>query len=196
GRHTGLLFQKALQYDPIRRKWEKRLTRYLSWQWRAVAQGGDLSQTYSVNRLLEAVGEPLNQRYPAKTRTRLEKALDTLKSDQVIDGWQYLDWSAASLSARGWIATWLEATVRNEAPAHIAKYYAAADLAETSTSPLSLGDHPLGQRLKTHRKSLGLSQHQVAARFGVQQGYLSKIEAGRSTPSLKLRREIEVWLSE
>lgn len=196
GRHTGLLFQKALQYDPVRRKWEKRLTRYLSWQWRAVAQGGDFSQTYTVTQLLEAVGEPLNQRYPAKTRARLEKALDILKADQVIDGWLYSGWDATSLAARGWIEKWLEATVRIEAPTHIAKYYADAELTENSINPLSLGERPLGQRLKTHRKSLGLSQHQVAARFGVQQGYLSKIEAGRSAPSLKLRREIESWLSE
>lgn len=41
GRQTALLSAKALAYDPYRQTWEKRLTRYLSWQWRCAAHAGD-----------------------------------------------------------------------------------------------------------------------------------------------------------
>ena len=124
GRQTGLLFQKALHYDPLRRKWEKRLTRYISWHWRAVARSGNFVQTYRVQTLLEAVGETVNERYPAKTRARLEKALDTLQADTVIAHWEYARWDEAITERRGWADEWLLATITIEAPDAIKEYYA------------------------------------------------------------------------
>ncbi|MBY0432207.1 MAG: XRE family transcriptional regulator, partial [Rhodospirillales bacterium] len=116
GRQTGLLFQKALQYDPYRRRWEKRLTRYISWHWRAVARTGAFTQTYRVQTLLDAVGESLNERYPSKTRGRLENALDTLHQDGIVAGWQYGRWEETVTEQRGWAREWLNATVIIEAP--------------------------------------------------------------------------------
>ena len=40
GRQTALLSARALAYDPYRQVWEKRLLRYLSWQWRNAPMGG------------------------------------------------------------------------------------------------------------------------------------------------------------
>jgi hypothetical protein len=78
GRQTALLSAKALAYDPYRQTWEKRLTRYLSWQWRCEAQTGNYLQPFAVTTLLTAVGSPVNRRRLTWQRERLEKTLDTI----------------------------------------------------------------------------------------------------------------------
>ncbi|MCF8506734.1 MAG: helix-turn-helix domain-containing protein [Caulobacter sp.] len=201
GRQTGLLFQKALQYDPYRRKWEKRLTRYVSWHWRAVARTGEFTQTYRVQTLLDAAGERLNERYPAKTRARLEKALDTLTEDGVIAAWQYARWDETVTESRGWGTDWLTTTVTLEAPDQIKAYYTrliddersgAAALAPAATeAPM----HP-GEAIRRQREARGLTQMQVAEMLGIRQGYLSKLERGKLVPSAKLTKLIEAWLLE
>jgi len=52
----------------------------------------------------------------------------------------------------------------------------------------------LGARLRDHRRRLGLSQSQLAARAGVNQGYLSSIEKGDRTPRPDTLRAIAVAL--
>lgn len=136
GRQTGLLFQRALQYDPVRRKWEKRLTRYTSWQWQAHARNGQFTQRFSVRTLLDAVGEALNERYPAKTRTRLEKALTTMKADGVITTWHYVGKPLDGLNRHGWGAQWLDAEIGIEAPQMIRDYYLRSIDAEPMSSPM------------------------------------------------------------
>jgi DNA-binding XRE family transcriptional regulator len=202
GRQTGLLFQRALQYDPMRRKWEKRLTRYTSWHWRTLARSGEFTQTYRVRTLLEAVGEGLNERYPAKTRARLEKALEQLTVDGVVAAWEYARWDEALTQKRGWGELWLNATIVIEAPQTIRDFYArlavGSDVAAQATSlttQIEPGDD-IGQRLKKRRRALNLSQLQTAEELGVQQGYFSKLESGRAQPSAKLRRQIEAWLAD
>lgn len=198
GRQTGLLFQKALQYDPYRRKWEKRLTRYVSWHWRAVARTGEFTQTYRVQTLMDAVGERLNERYPAKTQARLEKALDTLMEDGVIAAWQYARWDESVTESRGWGNEWLTATVTIEAPDEIKAYYTR--LIEDERGGGGMPPQPpegpahLGEALRRQRETRGLTQMQVAEMLGIRQGYLSKLERGKLTPSVKLAKLIEAWL--
>ena len=201
GRQTGLLFQKALHYDPLRRKWEKRLTRYISWHWRAVARSGNFVQTYRVQTLLEAVGETVNERYPAKTRARLEKALDTLQADTVIAHWEYARWDEAITERRGWADEWLLATITIEAPDAIKEYYARLGGPERDTRAIEdksgarAAPVHVGERIKRHRKELDLSQLQASEQLAIQQGYLSKLERGLAEPSTKLARKIEDWLA-
>jgi len=76
GRQTALLSAKALQYDPYRQTWEKRLTRYLSWQWRCEAHTGNYLQPFAVATLLTAIGYPVNRRRLTWQRDRLEKTPD------------------------------------------------------------------------------------------------------------------------
>ncbi|MBF0334031.1 MAG: helix-turn-helix transcriptional regulator [Alphaproteobacteria bacterium] len=200
GRQTGLLFQKALQYDPYRRKWEKRLTRYVSWHWRAMARTGEFTQTYRVQTLLDAAGETLNDRYPAKTRARLEKALDSLQEDGVIATWQYARWDEATTEQRGWGTEWLTTTVTIEAPDEIKDYYArlVEDERSGAHSPPAAPARPrdLGEAIRRQREGRGLTQMQVAEMLGIRQGYLSKIERGKLEPSAKLAKVIETWLLE
>jgi len=199
GQETGLLFKKALQYDPFRRKWEKRLTRYMSWHWRAASLSGEFTQVYKVRTLLDAVGEEINDRYPSKTRTRLEQALDQLMVDKVLVGWRYVGWAAEQSQPRGWAEAWLEAEVTIEAPQIIRDYYARASEQERSLIVERSGTNgpsDFAARLKRLRKTLGLSQQQAATRLGIQQGHVSKLERGKATPSPQLRQSIEAWFSE
>ncbi len=193
GRQTGLLFKRALQYDPYRRKWEKRLTRYVSWHWRAVARTGNFVQIYRVQTLLEAVGKTLNVRYPSKTRARLERALDILHADGVIAGWEYARFDERVVEQRGWGQHWLLATVAIEAPEPIKDYYARLATGEAAVARRAAAPG-LGERIKRHRKATGLSQLQAAEQLGIQQGYLSKIERAKASPSAQLSRQIETWL--
>ncbi len=199
GQETGLLFKKALQYDPFRRKWEKRLTRYMSWHWRAASLSGEFNQTYTVQTLLDAVGESVNERYPSKTRARLEQALDQLAIDRVLVEWRYVEWKAGEMAARGWTEAWLDAEIAIEAPQFIRDYYLRARKQEHARA-IEHATHrdsaEVGERLKRLRKTLGLSQQQAAARLGIQQGHVSKLESGKATPSPQLLQVIEAWLSE
>jgi DNA-binding XRE family transcriptional regulator len=196
GRQLGLLFQKALQYDPFRRRWEKRLTRYFSWQWRGAVRAGELGLTCRVATLIEAIGEPRNQRYPAKTLIRLQSALDTVQRDEVIASWRYVGWKADDQLRRGWAERWLDAELSIEAPAIIKSYY---DQVRDNGGLELLGtqgkvDTSLASRIRRHRKALGLSQVAAAEQLGVQQGYFSKLERGQGRPSVELASKIESWL--
>jgi DNA-binding XRE family transcriptional regulator len=198
GQETGLLFKKALQYDPFRRKWEKRLTRYLSWHWRAASLSGEFSQGYKVQTLLEAVGEMLNERYPSKTRARLEQALDQLALDKVVVSWRYAGWMGDEPPSRGWANSWLETSIVLEAPQIIRDYYDRTSKQERAIG-IDRGASrvsDLADRLKRLRKTLGLSQQQAALRLGIQQGHVSKLERGKAAPSPQLRQAIEAWFAE
>jgi HTH-type transcriptional regulator/antitoxin HipB len=48
----------------------------------------------------------------------------------------------------------------------------------------------LGQALKHFREEAGLTQGELAARLGMRQPYLSKIEAGKATPRTNLLIQI------
>lgn len=198
GQETGLLFKKALQYDPFRRKWEKRMTRYMSWHWRAASLSGEFNQTYTVRTLLDAVGESINERYPSKTRARLEQALDQMAIDRVLVNWRYVDWHEDETATRGWTEKWLGAAIMIEAPQVIRDYYQRTRSQQSNViDSVARGDPAdLAERLKRLRKTLGLSQQQAAARLGIQQGHVSKLERGKATPSPQLRVVIETWLSE
>jgi ribosome-binding protein aMBF1 (putative translation factor) len=125
GQQTALLSIKAVEYDPYRQRWEKRLTRYLSWQWRIQASHGDYTRSYRVSTLLEAVGVEANQKRPGETRDRLEKALDILQEDNVLAQWHYdsQKWKEEWSGLRGWVNAWLQATIIVEPPDIVRESY-------------------------------------------------------------------------
>ncbi len=173
-----LMFEKALQYDPYRRRWEKRLTRYFSWHW---GDGG--GHAHAVSRLLEAAGVLDPTQDHGKTRARLEKALTVLREDGVLAAWRY-DSDDVAPSRQNWWEPWLAAVVLIEAPAPVRDYYALERAADD-----------LGGRLRLRRRSLGISQADLARHLGVTQGQLSKLETGSATISAPLRNAIEAWLT-
>ena len=150
GRQTALLAVRALRYDPYRQTWEKRLARYLSYQWRCKAQGGRYWQPFRVASLLDAMGVELDRRDPARTRARLEKALETLLQDLLITAWQYERWDETWATRRGWGQHWLHATILIEPPEVIRAAYRRLERHETPPPkvPARLAAAALGERLK------------------------------------------------
>jgi len=204
GHQTALLSAKALKYDAYRQTWEKRLSRFLSWQWRSRSDGPK-SQPYLVEALLDASGETVNERFPARTRERLEQALDTLQSDGVIAAWQYDDWDERLSEQRGWRDSWTRTVMLIAPPPAVVAFYESSlplrPSSPTVTSPTdalnSNGD--LGPIIKAHRRTLRQSQKAAATILGVTQSYISKLEGGTITgiqPSEEFRERVALWLED
>jgi hypothetical protein len=121
GRQTALLSQQALNYDPYRQKWEKRLARYLAWIWRI--SSGRTQEGLLVKTLLEAANMDVDKNRPSRTRERLEEALDRLQADRVITAWQYDIFNESMTSKRGWWRDWLECKILITAPASVITQY-------------------------------------------------------------------------
>jgi DNA-binding XRE family transcriptional regulator len=197
GRQTALLAAQALRYDPLRQTWEKRLTRYLSYQWRCRAHNGDYMQPYRVATLLEAIGAHVNLRDPARTRARLEHALDTLLADGVLAAWQYDRWEEALVGRRGWVQHWLQATILIEPPDTIRERYQYLAQHEESLRQTLPAPDSLGERLKRQRQRLGLTQIQVAEQLGLSPSYLNRLERGHRGKKLSAAglQKIEAWIA-
>jgi len=189
GRQTALLSARALTYDPYRQVWEKRLLRYLSWQWRTRAHAGDYGQVYRVDTLLEAIGEAVDTRRMAWQKERFEKAFDTLLGDDSIAAWQYQERD---------VGQWSRSTVLVEPPEIIRATYQRLRRHE-SPAPRALptATTTLGERLKRRRLALGLSQLQAAEQLAISQAYLSLLERGaKPRVSTALQRRIATWMGE
>jgi len=197
GRQTALLAAQALRYDPYRQTWEKRLARYLSYQWRCKAHAGHYWQPFRVATLLEAVGAPLDTRKPSKTRERLEKTLDTLLRDAVIAAWQYDHWDEIITTRHGWAQHWLQTTILVEPPEVIRTTYQRLERHETP-SPKAiahLATAALGERVKQRRQALGWSQIQAAEHFQVHQATWSRLERGQVRCSPALLKRLTLWFT-
>lgn len=123
-RQTGLLASKVLGYDPYREQTEKRLGKYLAFQFRFNASKSDSLIRRDVATLLENAGLDTDQRNPQRTRDRLERALDRLAADGILKGWGYV-LDAGALPARRWLPHWLALSVRIDPPDEIATHYRA-----------------------------------------------------------------------
>lgn len=198
GSQTALLSAMALKYDPYRETWEKRLARYLSWQWRTRARGAQYQRPFRAATLLDTVGKGLDERRPAVTRERLEKALDALQRDGVIAGWQYDRWEEGLTHQRGWGKLWLEATLLIEPPEAIKEHYQPIER-HRPQAPAPALPPGLGGRIKARRKELDLNQAQAGEALGVTQPYVSMLERDKVTAnqlSPALRKRIEAWLED
>ena len=123
-RQTALLSQQALQYNPYRQAWEKRLTRYLAWLWRIRKDAKKCEEPIAVEALLlNAVGGSMDKDNPLRTLSRLEKALDRLRSDAVIQNWKYANDNDKWRGREGWQKSWLSQKITVEPPAMIIEHY-------------------------------------------------------------------------
>ena len=197
GRQTALLAAQALRYDPVRQTWEKRLARYFSYQWRCKAHAGDLFQPFKIASLLAAVGHTLNLRDPARTRARLEKALDILLQDSIIAAWQYERWDEAATTHRGWGKIWLQATIMIEPPESVRDYYQRLTHHGESIQLALPVSQTLGTRLRQQRQQLGLTLTQVAEQLHISPSHLHRLEQGHrgKRPAAQLQQRLEAWLA-
>jgi DNA-binding XRE family transcriptional regulator len=203
GSQTALLSARALKYDPYRQVSEKRLARFLSWQWRTSGTSDHQTRLYRVQTLLDAVGKSTDIRYPHRTRDRLEKALDTLKDDAVIAAWHYTGWDEDVVTKRGWLGHWLASTVLIEPPRVVQESRTPSTLAPVRPGQPGIGHSiPVAElmaRVRERRQELKLSQALAAAALGVTQSYFSKLErgaAGDKQISADLKQRLIAWLQE
>lgn len=125
GRQTALLALKALEYDPYYEKWEKRLTRYFSYQWRIRQGSKSYFQPFTVETLLKAIGEEVDTKNPIKTKKRLEKALNRITKDGVMGSWRYVVGMDESIvGKKGWWKKWLTWKVVIEPAKEVIEQYA------------------------------------------------------------------------
>ena len=203
GRQTALLSAQALHYDPYRQDWEKRLTRYFSWQWKCQASNGCEGNSYRTKTLIEASGATVSAKRPSRTRERLEKALDALQQDGVIASWQYERGNEEFSKQQTWAENWLRTSILVECPESIKAHYRTLDRPlEQQTASRGKQEPPglisLGRRLLITRKARRLSQAQAAEHLQISQGYLSLLERDKIASeqvSRQVHLKIEHWFS-
>lgn len=199
GRQTALLSIKALQYDPKRRIPEKRLTRYLSWQWRIRAKNCSYLDAYTINTLLEVVGEKWDAkaRNKARKRERIEQALDNLRNDGVIANWEY----QSSYEGNDWI----KSLVVIEPTMDIIDYYSQISRSSLIKKlspgkllqPINETGENLGQEVRRLRDELRLSILQSAEEIGIKGKLLLSLEVGiiPKEELKQVRAKIEKWFN-
>lgn len=203
GRQIALLPIQALRYNPYSQTWEKRIARYFSWRWRTQARKGEFLQPNKIRTLLEAIGEILNERTPSRTRDRLEKALDQLVEDGVFSAWHYQKWDEMIANNKGWVRIWLDATILVEPPEIITEEYRSIEKKKkTAHTAVDFQDAShqrskgttIGNRLRAVRKQFNLSLLQLSEELEISPSYISNIERGIKTPSVKIQNKMMSWL--
>ncbi|MFS0816060.1 helix-turn-helix transcriptional regulator [Lysinibacillus sp. 1P01SD] len=203
GRQIALLPIQTLYYNPYSQKWEKRLARYFSWRWRTQARKGNFLQPNKIRTLLDAIGEKVNERTPSRTRDRLENALDQLLEDGVLSAWHYHKWEEKIVNHKGWVHIWLDSTIIVEPPDIIKEQYRSIENTKnTAQKSIDFQDNTssnakgaaLGLQLRAIRKQWNLSLLQVSEEIEISTSYISHIERGIKTPSIKIQRKIKNWI--
>lgn len=190
GRQTAIIDGRTLHLDPYRQEPESRIARYCSSLWRIRATKGTYSDPLRVETLLEKAALPLDDRKPQRTRERLEKALDTLQREGIIERWRYKSWKLGDAPRVGWAEPWLRELIIIEPPASVTGYYA-----EHLRGALPDGKPaPLADRLRETRERLGLTQAQAAEAADLSQQAYSRAERGKGV-SQENRGKLETWLS-
>ncbi len=149
--HMERLSQRILMYDPYHEQWEKRLARYAFFHLRMNATKGQGTIKRRIRDLLTDLGLEVDERHPADTRERFEKAMNNIKADGCIEHWDYAAGKPV-LPARKWLEVWLDLQVKMLAPPLVREHYAkmAADRAA-----LIAQLHPTRRNQKRARDAAG-----------------------------------------
>jgi hypothetical protein len=112
------LLQEALRYDPVRRKWEKRLARYFLFHLRINDAFGGATLKRSIRSIIQEASLPINEDSPEKTKTRFEQALHRLVDEGHISDWGESAYQEvmAKRPAHDWVDMWLDYEVEITAP--------------------------------------------------------------------------------
>lgn len=193
-RQLALLHLHALKYHSYRQRFEKQLTRYLSWRWRTQASQGTYFQPNKVQTLLDALGEQLYERTPSRTKERFEKALDQLQSDGIIADWHYTNWDESLATGKHWGRYWLSTSVVIEPPRVILETYQSI---LKKTTPMSAKEkEQFAVQLATARKNRNLTLLQAGEQLNISAAYVSKLERQQATPSSKLKKTLLAWIEQ
>lgn len=198
-RQVAKLSMKIVNYDPYRQHWEKRIGRYFSWLWRAGQQNNKEANTLKVSTLLEVIGE--EKQKPYQTKQALEKALERLEQDGVIDFWSYEDeehFVDPEGKGKGWFELYKQYKIIVYAPKSILSSYAQIEnknkLKNTKKQVLKASRlETTGERLRRVIKERNLSMRQAAEEIGIHKDTINRIING-AKPSKQAAEVIESWL--
>lgn len=208
GHSTLLQSQKALSYNYYTQKEEKRLTRFLAWEWGTVP--GDTTRRYKVATLLELIHRDIDKKHPNVTLQRIESALDQLQTDSVIKKWCYEkdeDYSNSNY----WLNHWLENYVVIEAPdSYIVEIESKFGISQKQDQLYKLLAKPaedanideanlpdnikFARRFKKKRESSGSSIRDIAKILDISKSTVLRIEQGKI--SGKLQPKLDEWMKE
>jgi hypothetical protein len=198
GRQTALLSQRALEYDPQKYKFEKRLARYFAWQWRNRQSNTSFMQPFTVLSLLEACKENIDYSRPARVRERIEKALEKLNNDNVILGWQYESIDEDCLTKRGWVNEWINLKILVEPPQIVMDQYQKINNSKKFEVKKKIEERLNSfqyKEIKEKRINQNLTLLQASEEIGISVSRLSRIERGEK-PSIETLNKILSWLEE
>lgn len=107
----GLLAMKTLQYNPIKQKYHKRLSRYLSWQWIMNREDDEVELKHSIGSgkgLLQVMGMNIDITRGKLIKDKFEEILDTLEADNIIEHWEYVDFDESLIDGHrnSWFEKW------------------------------------------------------------------------------------------
>ncbi|OCS85540.1 helix-turn-helix domain-containing protein [Caryophanon latum] len=98
----GVLDLKVFKYSYVTEREHKRLTRYLSRQWKIRTIKGSLHQPFKIATLLDEMDFPARLN-GMQIRDRLEEVLDDLQRDEVIQQWDYVEpLDEKKVGKKGW----------------------------------------------------------------------------------------------
>lgn len=202
-RQVKLLPNQAIEFNPYQRKLEKKLIRYVSWRWRTQARKASYLQPHKISTLLEKIGIQIDSQAPSRIRDRLEKALDLLEEEGVLTFWQYNQWNEDSMSKKGWLRIWLDATIIIAPPDEIVSYYQPINRKKSIHSPTTFSVvqtkeeicKNIGSDFKECRINRGLTLKQVSEELNISTSYISNIERGGALPSQNVYKKMKDWLT-
>ncbi|MFD2216349.1 helix-turn-helix domain-containing protein [Metabacillus endolithicus] len=219
-KESGFLALKALQYNPIRQKYHKRLARYLAWQWRIRQKKADYFRPYNLSGdkgILKVMGLEINERYPQRTKETVENVLDTLLEDKIIDNWEYVGDFDGISSKKFWLEGWLNSQVRIIPTKDLLSQYKKENIEEKQTiNTISMLQSLIEKEMKIvseyenstnddtnalaslftkERKKRNLSISAAASQIGVSHSTLSRFERGQiKKPTNENIEKIKNWL--
>jgi len=99
----GVLDLKVFKYSYFTQREHKRLTRYLSRQWKIRVVRGTLHQPFKIGTLLKEMNFP-ERLNGVQLRDKFEEVLDDLQRDEIIKAWNYSETiDEARVGKRGWV---------------------------------------------------------------------------------------------
>lgn len=113
----GVLDLKVFKYSYVSQREHKRLTRYLSRQWKIRSIKGTVHQPFKIATLLSEMNFPARLN-GGQLRDRFEEVLDDLQRDEVIADWAYTEGiDETRVGKRGWIQNyWSQISVQITPP--------------------------------------------------------------------------------
>jgi hypothetical protein len=206
---TAILQARALSYDAIKERPEKRLLKRLGWYWKLNDREVTAPRTVET-WIRDDLGDTPTE-YKRRDAERFEQALDRLKADGCIRDWQYTLGEERIAATEGslphrWLERWIERKIVIEAPESLRMAYlerqSKKKLKEQEKQrklAFQAAESPnddYGKRFRSFRIGLGISALQAAQESGVHNSALSRIETGKRPATDEQRKKLDAWMRE